>query len=622
MPISIKNDIINNSINKINNDIERLPSIPNYNLIDQMIYTANQEDKVINELIAGGGGYGGVTEQETPYGFATPPNFNGTLPKSLFNRTALYNYSGYLGNPGEDEKYKKFIDYNQSSYNFMFGNHSHGFLNERLIVEWYKEFHKDISYRANDFIYNKWFGKIPPNYLITLRRFSTPCSDNIFNFTTDDLTNFTDEDRKKGIKPPRIKPPQFVISTATTYLGEETGNKLEDILKMSFQLNWKEQTSELQSIQTHEQTTGNGFWDNNNAASLFAQTLNGISPGQRFREQLNAGNGTDYIEGKYGRFVLGPINVIDKMYTRDRGLDFGNEYSLNFEYDMKSIYMVNPKIAMLDIISNMLTMGYNQGDFWGGGVRYYGSTQYNKVGKDLYGNLSLLRSGDFIGYAKSVGEAVSKKFGVKSGFSGGDGKAVEDGGKGSFFKSLGTVDVQAAIKTVLELIKNGLGNLMGDFLNDFAGGMSQPASQVPKALLSGEDTGYWHVVVGNPINPIIAMGNMILDKTEMTFGDGLGFDDFPTEVKFKCDLKHGRGRDIGDIENMFNIGNGRMYDAPSNIAAIDVFNGNASKHYGNVNVGQNKFAKTQSMKAIQTNHNKDNTSTKDFIAHSIMLQFE
>lgn len=621
MPISIKNNIINNSINNINSsifDIERLMSnIPSDDISSDGNITPNQEEEYINELIAGGGygDDGDETEQETPYGFATPPDFNGTLPKSLFNRTALYNYSGYLGNPGEDEKYKKFIDYNQSSYNFMFGDHSHGFLNERLIVEWYKEFHKDISYRANDFIYNKWFGKIPPNHLITLRRFSTPCNDNIFNFTTDDLD-------EKGNSKGKIKPPQFVISTATTYLGEETGNKLEDILKMSFQLNWKEQTSDLQSLQTHEQTTGNGFWDRNKGASLFAQTLNGISSGQRFRERLNAGNNADYMGEKYGHFVLGPVNVIDKMYTRDRGLDFGNEYSLNFEYDMKSIYMVNPKIAMLDIISNMLTMGYNQGEFWGGGVRYYGSTQYNKVGKDLYGNLSLLRSGDFIGYAKSVGEAVGKKFGVKSGFGGGDTSNDNGKSKPPFFESLGTFDVQAALKTVLELLKNGLGNLMGDFLNDFAGGMSQPASQVPKALLSGEDTGYWHVVVGNPINPIIAMGNMILDKTEMTFGDGLGFDDFPTEVKFKCDLKHGRGRDIGDIENMFNIGNGRMYDAAYDISAIDVFDGTASKPYGSVNAGKNKFAKTQSMKAIQTNHNTINTATKSFIERSIMLQFE
>lgn len=583
---------------------------------DNLGVTTTQDKKqVYIDTPYGGYGDGAVSDLAKPFGFATPTTYNGSLPTSLFNRAAVYNYSGYYGDPNDSNRWNNFTDYQQKAYTNINGSdYAHGKLTEQTIVAWYSQFHKDIAYRPNDFIYNKWYGKIPPNYLITLRRFSMPCNDNIFNRMVDDLENNNQ----------RIKEPKYVISTAVSYMGEESGNKLEDILKMSYKLNWKEQKSELQELSTHEQTQGNGFWDRSKTASLFAQTINGMSSGQRFSQSLTAGDGSDRFKTKYQDFVRGPVNVIDTMMTRDRGLIFENEYTLNFDYEMKSIYMINPKLALLDVISNMLTMGYNQGDFWGGGVRYYGSTQFNKVGKDLYGDLSKLRAGDFKGYAYSVGEAFGKKFGIK--FDGQGGKK----GSSAFFSALDNLDMQSVLKMIQDLLKNGVGNLLGNFLNDFAGGLSQPASDIPKALLSGEDTGNWHVTIGNPLNPIAVMGNMILDKTEMSFGNGLGYDDFPTQVSFKCSLKHGRGRDIGDIENMFNIGKGRIYDA--NFASAqkyssEVFDGDAVKTYGSVNAGKNKFAKSQAekMKNVTFNNADINELSENdlkFIRASIYTQYE
>ena len=55
-------------------------------------------------------------------------------------------------------------------------------------------------------------------------------------------------------------------------------------------------------------------------------------------------------------------------------------------------------------------------------------------------------------------------------------------------------------------------------------------TQATKAFISGEPTGNWHVTVGNPLNPIVMMGNMICDNATMTLGAGLGYDDFPMEV--------------------------------------------------------------------------------------------
>ena len=45
-------------------------------------------------------------------------------------------------------------------------------------------------------------------------------------------------------------------------------------------------------------------------------------------------------------------------------------------------------------------------------------------------------------------------------------------------------------------------------------------------------------------------------------GEGLGYDDFPVNVAFTATLSHGKPRDAGDIESMFNAGKGRIYMSP------------------------------------------------------------
>jgi hypothetical protein len=55
------------------------------------------------------------------------------------------------------------------------------------------------------------------------------------------------------------------------------------------------------------------------------------------------------------------------------------------------------------------------------------------------------------------------------------------------------------------------------------------------------------------------MGNMAVTKTTVQFNDVLGYDDFPTEIKFTVELQHCMPRDNAAIENMFNGAKGRFY---------------------------------------------------------------
>ena len=125
--------------------------------------------------------------------------------------------------------------------------------------------------------------------------------------------------------------------------------------------------------------------------------------------------------------------------------------------------------------------------------------------------------------------------------------------------------------------------MLGGFLSDNVGAVS--GTQASKALISGEPTGDWHVTVGNPLNPIVTMGNMYCDNSTMTLGHGLGYDDFPMEVKFEIDLKHGKPRDKGDIENMFNAGRGRIYASAQGEEDILNLAGKDVATYGSVKAG-------------------------------------
>ena len=85
--------------------------------------------------------------------------------------------------------------------------------------------------------------------------------------------------------------------------------------------------------------------------------------------------------------------------------------------------------------------------------------------------------------------------------------------------------------------------------------------QASSSLLTGTPIGEWHLTIGNPCNPIAMIGNLICDDLKIEFGDALGPDDFPTTIKATFTLKHARSRERGEIESIFNRGDGRLYQS-------------------------------------------------------------
>ena len=378
------------------------------------------------------------------------------------------------------------------------------------------------QYTSGDFAYCKFYGKIPNNYMVTLRRFPTPCEDDIINSIALDGTG----------KP--AKKEQADIARAVTWMSEASENKLSEILKFNVGYNWDDLESEVQTItpnQPDRGTVGN-FINSSPFLSNIENTMSGVSPYQAANTEAH-GAGWDPMKETYPNHAFGPYNVIKNVRVRKEGLTFEQEIKLTFHYDLRSIGKVDPKLAMLDVMANMLVLTYNNAPFWGGATRYTSSGTV----KQPFGDMSKLYGGDIAGYFTSLTQDFSKA-------------------AGNMFKG-----------GVLEGLKKLGGNLLGGSLMNLFGKPS--GTEAAKAFLTGDSTGAWHVTVGNPLNPIAVIGNLTCTSTDFEFEGPLGYEDFPSKLKVVVTLKPGRYRDKGDIESMFNSGRGRIYWTPKGAKNTD-----------------------------------------------------
>lgn len=470
------------------------------------------------------------------------------VPRSIMNEHVGINYrtihNGYL-KPGESVDFTKYDDYvrcmkaNQDTIDYLKAKKDPTYEN---IIKYYKKFdsHGMARYKYQDFIYLKYYNQIPNNHMITLRRYAQPVPDHIFGL---DIPIEQTNDENKFPKD------FFALATAVTYMGEQTGNKLSDIMKFEYGAKWETKEAQVTQLQNSDgglaaqmmqwgisQDTLRGTNKNidvigNLAVSATSQFIGKSVPEVHYSQHAYPQNA---FLAQYGEEFYGDINSVCETSMRARGLTFSNNFSLVFEYSLKSLKCVNPRVAMMDILSNFLLLTGNYGSFWGGETIYYGA----KSIAPQFGDPQLLRQGKYGQYLNSLASSV--RSGVEA------------------FKESHSKDGNFNLgQGIMDIIKGGLQGLLGNLLGGNIGVAGD--AQAPPALLSGEPTGFWHLTIGNPLDPIAMMGNMKIEKTTVQFNDILGYDDFPTEIKFTIDISHGKPRDNSGIENMFNANKGRFY---------------------------------------------------------------
>ena len=403
-------------------------------------------------------------------------------------------------------------------------------------------------YKYSDFMYCRDVGKISNNHLITLRRFSAPVRDNIYQYT--------------GIDTETSNEVPGDIGRLVTWFGTED-NKLEDILKYSFHASWKEMGAEIQELDSEE---------NNPARGLTGGLMNLLNPEHAGNvekginasafKQLLGDDASDYDTGPYannpavnGRMfdkhkIYEPNDTIRSKYQYEGNLKFSQEFTLTFRYKLRGYDNINGKTAMLDLLGNILAVTYRKGKFWPGEQRIIGAPQ-NKQGWDKaikMQDTALTASDTFISRlceGQSLADAASSAINTISGTDIGN-------------------DLKQTANDLMRALKAG--GLQSIFSGLAKNALGRPAVYAFDSLLSEGETGTWHVTIGNPLNPIASIGNLIIDgDVEITHGGPLGLDDFPTEITVKVPLKHAMPRDSVDIQRMFTKGRRSIYtELPAN----------------------------------------------------------
>lgn len=405
------------------------------------------------------------------------------------------------------------------------------------------------TYAYSDFMYCKHLGKIPNNYLITLRRFPYPVDDYI--------GAQGEEDNSKLLRSAKNA---ACIGCMVNWIGV-SGNELSSLLKYNYKMPFKTQDAEFQdknqdadSNQTMLNSIFSVFDENYQKQYMngyageatkpvfdyLTTTKLGSAPGVGYAlKHQDNGPYKNNLNFKDNNKVYGPVDSIRTTYIRsDEGLTFEQKLSLTFEYEMRSYNGINGKQAMLDLISNILNVTYTTGTFWGGGFKGHAAQQ-----SSIFANLNIFKSqGGFTDFVDAFSKDLSNLSSTAlAAFK------KDENGNGGFLETAG------------KLLNNIGGMLLGGMLNK----LGRPQKQMYHSLLSPAPIGFWHVTIGNPKKPIMSIGNMIITNVSVEHNGPLGIDDFPTGLKVTVELDRGKPRDLRDIEKLYMQGTDRIYSSMS-----------------------------------------------------------
>ncbi len=423
----------------------------------------------------------------------------------------------------------------------------------KLLIEWgaNKSAGSPVGfqpYSLTDFMFCKDYGKIPNNRLVTLRRYPFPVADSLRLGQTD---------RRRNALP---------VAQAVTWFGSDTGNSLSSIGVFKWDMTFEEIAVNEQLVTGNEVTltkllelvagaangkAGQAIKDTLLAA--YAATTGTDAASQEVsgfdeKMQLYQRNLYDSTSGPYWNRIYGPVNVIHKSSRRTRGMQNGNwstPFTLNFRYSFRSFNGMSPKIVALDLISNFINLTYNDAQFLGQLARYF-----PKTGLKM---------------SPSTTEAFGK---ILTSWG-----TTYSGNNSDQFSTI-LQSMHDALEKVGSDIQNDTTNLIGRGLQTGLMSPSVLGKAIPelisvKAALSDRPIGEWHIVVGNPLNPIFVMGDLVCSSVEMKWDDELGPDDFPTGVSFAVTLKQGKPRDKTAIERMLNLGETKLTSGALRTSSAD-----------------------------------------------------
>jgi hypothetical protein len=413
-------------------------------------------------------------------------------------------------------------------------------------------------YNWKDFLYCKYYGTIPNNYMITLRRFPTPMRDNLS--LPEGIKGSVDVLKEGAGRP---------VAQAVTWWGGDTGNNLSDFISFTTGLNWEDANQdEMISQEAFEKgiisattlsvtdlsnsLSGSGVTENADKKDVLSLTAMLSDPESLVQRQRGTSTLRDIATeegGPLSDYLWTSVDTVKSMQIRGSGLNFiASEMTLKFTYDLTSVGQVNTKAAILDLMGSLLALGTNYGNFLTPDFRY--NSEFPAIGfpGGAAGYEQFLANP--VGFVKSYSESIKDTLKDLET----SGQSITDQARQANQSSiLNTTNTANQDPSIEKTFRNAAGIISQ---NDWEKNL-----KMPMGFYTGAPTGEWHLVIGNPMNPIAMIGNLICTGVTIDFNDKLGPDDFPTELYATFSVKHARDRERGEIESMFNRGEGKLYQS-------------------------------------------------------------
>ena len=330
----------------------------------------------------------------------------------------------------------------------------------------------------------------------------------------------------------------------------------------------------------------------------------------------------DPWDSTYRNRIQGPINRIDSVKRRVAGIKFSQSLNIKCSYKAKAIGGINPKAALLDILGNCLEMCSPHAVFWGGGHRFMIEPRiypfHDGGWRDSF--MARIYDGKFLGDDGAIAAVLSgfKKIGNSGdgsfsfdtakdllGKLGGSALGLLGGAISSISNMFGGVDFLDSASDKLfgaganlsdeekaDIEREGklkagniLTNLRGMWHNRMMSQTALPSIKSGGNILVGEPTGEWHLTIGNPLNPMMVIGNLICTEMKVSWDEEIGPDDFPTGFSVEYTIEHGMARDSAGIQSMFNRGMGKFYVLPDYITTSSEQTTYVDKYTKNVGGG-------------------------------------
>ena len=550
--------------------------------------------------------------------------------RSFIHPYALVKLAGSYGDPKVVGKFLTYDQYNKRRFYEIDGDETYAGNYSKTpttttLIKWGNESERGKTpYSFQDFIFCKWWNKIENNRLITLRRYAAPVTDNIefADYVVSEAAasgdyQVTVEENKRNVVKKysgrNSTNPWTPLATAVTYFGEGTGNNLSDIMSFSANYRWKD-------LNNNDQHPTEIFSKQNDAGNdLVSDEYNAISGGlgliakfMGFLGEVSGGKTINldgapsslppdpYKDGPYENRILGPINVITNTWRRERGLEFKQDgLKITFDYVARPIAGINNKAVLLDLMSNILILTYSSGS-WFGGMWKYRAEGSPTIYPWKYGDaMNKLYRGEILGKNGAVMTLTKHVFSdgkdYLASFLPDAAKFISNLFKGAIDAIYGVITgkdekTQRAAVEFQNVLGTGTAKAIQKVIAAKAmKGTTVPYIQNQRALLTGEPIGDWHLTIGNPLNPIAMIGNLIVKNVSFKWSNELGPDDFPIGFTAEITLDHGLGRDRDAIESMFNRGFGRIYTLSKSFRSsadgetkVDAYTGGQNKDEGRV----------------------------------------